>query len=53
MCLCNTSDKTSFSDILTFDRPLGEVLKPEFERDVETLAFQARVSTPPSGPSRC
>ena len=44
MTLCNNNDQTWFSDTLTSARPLGVV---------KTLAFQAPVSTPPSGSSRC
>ena len=38
--LCNNNNQTWFSDTLTSARPLGVV---------KTLAFQARVSTPPLG----
>ena len=42
--LCNNNDQTCFSDTLTSNGTLGEV---------ETLAFQAQVSTSPLGPGRC
>ena len=42
MTLCNSNDQTWFSDTLTSAGRLGVV---------KTLAFQARVSTPPSGPA--
>ena len=44
MPLCNNNDQTWFSDTLTSARLLGVV---------KTAAFQARVSTSPSGSSRC
>ena len=44
MSLCNNNDQTWFSDTLTSARPLGVV---------KTFAFQARVSTPSLGSSRC
>ena len=44
MTLCNNNDQTWFSDTLTSARP---------SRVVKALAFQALVSTPPSGSSSC
>ena len=44
MFVCNNIDETCFSDTLIF---AGSLV------GVEILAFQARVSTSPSGPSRC
>ena len=42
--LCNNSDQTCFSDTLTSAGPLGRCWSPR---------LSARVSTPPSRPSRC